>query len=86
MTEKKFSVDAARKITAKEMYGHIKTREGHPVRIVCWDAKGIKTIVGLVDFGVYEQVCMFTRDGKYDTRQNVTTNYDLVIETEGGEV
>lgn len=85
MTEKEFSVDAARKITANEMYGRIKTREGHPVRIVCWDAKGQKPIVGLVEIGVVEYPIKYTADGKADTRENVTTNTDLVVETEGGE-
>jgi hypothetical protein len=85
MAEKQFSVDAARKITANEIYGRIKTRDGHPVRIICWKAKSIKPIVALVDFGAYEQVCMYTKDGKFDVRENVTSNFDLIIETEGGE-
>jgi hypothetical protein len=85
MTEKQFSVDAARKITAGAMYGNIKTRDGHSVRIVCWDAKGLQPIVGLIDVGGIEMPMKYTTDGKSDTRANVTTNTDLVIETEGGE-
>ena len=85
MTESKFNESLAREITAKKMYGRIKTRDGYTVRIVCWDAKGWRPIVGLIDLGDIEMPMKFTRDGKCDTRPYVATNNDLVIETEGGE-
>lgn len=86
MIEQKFNENTAREITANITYGNIKTRDGHPVRIVCWNAKGQQPIVGLIDLGDMEMPMKYTMDGKSDTRPNVRTNTDLVIETEGGEV
>lgn len=86
MKEIKFNENKAREITAKMRFGNIKTRDGRPVRVICWKAKSIKPIVALVDFGAYEQVCMYTKDGKFDVRENVTSNFDLVLQMEGGEV
>lgn len=86
MTEIKFNENIAREITAKMRFGNIKTREGRQVRIICWNAKGRKPIVGLIDLGGMELPMKYTIDGKTDTRENVRTNTDLVIETEGGEV
>lgn len=85
MTEQKFNVALAREINGSIKFGQIKTRDGRPARIICWNAKSIKPIVALVDFVAYEQVCMYTKDGKFDVRENVTSDFDLIIETEGGE-
>lgn len=85
MTEKLFNINTAREITGGIKFGRIKTRDGRPARIICWKAKSIKPIVALIDYGSFEQVSMFTKDGKFDARENVTSNFDLVIETEGGE-
>lgn len=78
-------MNLAREITGKIRFGKIKTRGGRPVRIVCWNAKGRFPIVALIDFGSFEQPSRFTSDGKHDARENVTSNFDLVIEVEGGE-
>lgn len=87
MTEIRFNENIAREITAKMMFGNIKTRDGHMVRIICWNAKGQKPIVGLIDLGgMVEMPMKYTKEGKSDTRDNVRTNTDLVIEVEGGEV
>lgn len=85
MTERKFNEDTAREIMAHVRFGRIKTRDGNPVRIICWDAKGEKPIVGLVDVGDIEMPMKYTINGKSDTRDFVNMNTDLVIETEGGE-
>jgi hypothetical protein len=85
MTQIKFTEDKAREITARVRFGNIKTRDGNPVRIVCWNAKGQQPIVGLIDFGDFEMPMKYTAEGKSDTRDYVTMNTDLVIETEGGE-
>lgn len=85
MTEIRFNENIAREITAKIRFGNIKTRDGHQVRIICWDAKGRKPIVGLIDVDGIELPMKYTGEGKTDTRDNVRTNTDLVIETEGGE-
>lgn len=85
MTEKQFNEAIAREIMAGIQFGNIKTRDGNPVRIVCWNAKGQQPIVGLIDVGGIEMPMKYTAEGKSDTRANVTTNTDLVLETEGGE-
>jgi hypothetical protein len=84
MTERKFNEDTAREIMAHVRFGRIKTRDGNPVRIICWDAKGEKPIVVLVDVGDIEMPMKYTINGKSDTRDYVSMNTDLVIETEGG--
>lgn len=86
MTEKQFNINTAREINGGIRYGKIKTRSGHPVRVLCWNAKGWKPIVGLIDLGDIELPMKFTKEGKCDTRPNVTTSNDLIVEVEGGEV
>ena len=85
MTEKKFNIGLAREINGSIKFGQIKTRDGKPARIICWNAKGNFPIVALIDMGDYEYPSNYTNDGKNDWRDNVRTNMDLVIETEGGE-
>ena len=85
MTQIQFNEPTAREINGGIIEGSIKTRDGFSVRIVAWDAKGPYPIVGLVDMENAEYSKQWTADGKSDRRRNVRTNYDLVIETEGGE-
>jgi len=85
MTEQKFNVALAREINGSIKFGRIKTRDGKPARIICWDAKGNFPIVALIDIGGYEYPSSYTTDGKSDPRDYVSMNTDLVIETEGGE-
>ena len=85
MTEQKFNVDLAREINGSIKFGQIKTRDGRPARIICWNALGSYPIVALINMGGYEFPSNYTNDGKNDCRDNVMTNLDLVIETEGGE-
>ncbi len=85
MTEQKFNVNTAREITGKIKFGKIKTRDGRPVRIICWNAKGKMPIIALIDLGTFEFPSRFTNEGKHDIRPNVTSSFDLIIETEGGE-
>ena len=73
----------AREITAGITEGTIRTREGRPVRIISWDAKGDYPIVALVDYGFKEAPESYTLDGKYDTRKNVRSSFDLVIDAVG---
>lgn len=87
MTERQFNIEDARKIASGEMYGKIKTRDGFEVTLIIWDIDSSHCIGGVVHLG---EGCDYLRqwlpDGKSDRRPNVRTNYDLVIETEGGEV
>lgn len=80
-----FSEGLAREINGGLRSGMIKTRDGYPVRIVCWNAKGKYPIIGLIDRDGDEVPVKYSVDGKSDYRPNVTTNYDLELYTEGGE-
>ena len=85
MVRKQFNLEDALKIQKGEKSGKIVTRDGKDVRIVCTDAKGDRPIVALMMHGSYEWPGLFTTDGRNDVRENVTTNSDLLLETEGGE-
>ena len=86
MIEKAFDEKLAKDIEFGGKFGKIKTRQGFPVRIVCWDTKGPYPITGLIDYGEYELPTTYTNKGKSDYRTNVRTTLDLLIEVEGGEV
>ena len=75
----------AQDIMNGELFGCIKTRDGFPVRLLAFDVKGRYPIAGVVQLGDDEYCRQWTKDGKGDRRPNVRTNYDLVIEVEGGE-
>jgi len=85
MVEIKFNLNDALAIQKGEKFGMVKTRDGKPARIVCTDAKGNFPVVALIDCGGFESPSNYTADGRNDWRDNVTSNMDLVIETEGGE-
>lgn len=76
--EGNFNIDVAREISAGHITGQIVTRDGYPVRIICWDCKGSFPIIGLVEYDSFERAEHYTNDGKADTRRNVRTNYDLI--------
>ena len=85
MKEIAFDGNKAREIKAKVTFGRIKTRDGFPVRILTWNVRSQYPIAGVVELGKEEYVRQWTFDGRADIRRNVTTNYDLVLEVEGGE-
>ena len=80
-----FSEQQAKGIMLNESFGRIITRDGFPVRILAWNLKGSYPVAGVVDLGDAEYCRQWTLEGKVDYRRNVTSNCDLVIETEGGE-
>ena len=82
MTQKKFELETAKKISDGTENGHIKTKNGQNVRIIAWDVKGLYPIAGLIDGGEYENVDLWTNEGKTDFRFNYHSPFDLVIETE----
>ena len=86
MNEICFVLELAKDIQAGKSKGRIVTRDGKPVRIVCWDVKGDYPILALVDLGYIETPARYTADGHYDLRGNVKSNYDLLIKKGGGEV
>jgi hypothetical protein len=73
-----FNLEKAHAITDGRIPGRIYTRDGYPVRIICWDAAGSLPIVGLVEYDSFERAEHYTADGKNDIRRNVTTPYDLI--------
>lgn len=85
MTQKQFNESEARKIVEGRKLGRVMTRDGMPVRILSWDVKSRYRIAGVVMLGDDEYVKQWTAEGKADYRSNVTTNLDLILETEGGE-
>ena len=85
MIEMQFDLGTAQDIMNGELFGSIKTRDGHPARIICTDAKGKRPIVALFDIGEMERVARYTVNGRHDERDNVASNMDLVLEVEGGE-
>lgn len=84
MSEVVFSLQLAKDIQAGKTKGRIVTRDGKPVRILCWDAKGDYPLIGLIDLKQIEVPGRFTIGGKHDIRDNVKTDYDLHIVMKGG--
>ncbi len=84
MIMKEFNSHDAKLIELGALRARIVTRDGRPARIVSWNAKGSHPIVALVDLGPLEKAHQYTIEGKTDSRDNVKTNSDLLIE-EGGE-
>jgi len=86
MIEKQFNEEEAREISEGKKLGKIKTRDGFEVSIIVWDIDAAHRIGGIIHLG---DGCDYLRqwlpNGKVDHRRNVTTNYDLVLEVEGGE-
>lgn len=85
MIEIQFTEAAAREVSEGKRYGTIRTRDGFPVRLLAYDIKGTYPVAGVVDLGESEYCRQWTKEGKGDFRSYVRTNYDLVIEVEGGE-
>lgn len=56
--------------------GHpVCTREGEPVRIVCYDRNNTKyPIMALIDKGEYENYCSYTIEGKFSNNQEEIGN------------
>ena len=87
MIEIKFDEGIAREITAGVRLGNIKTRDGFKVSIIVWNIDASHSIGGIVHLGDHcDYLRQWLPNGKSDRRNNVTTNYDLVLETEGGEL
>lgn len=78
MITKEFDLELAKKIVAGEVKGRIKTREGAPVRIICWDAKNDNPIVALREEEGREFSTGYAVDGRYVFRSD--KEYDLLLE------
>lgn len=87
MTQKQFNIEDAHMIADGKMLGKIKTRDGFDVTILTWDIDASHRIGGIVHLGDHcDYLRQWLPNGKNDRRHNVTTNYDLILEVEGGEV
>ena len=80
---RKFNRRLASKIMAGDLRGCIKTRDGHQVRIVAWDARGDWPITGLIymDEVDTEMSWQWTKQGVPFGHSDYNTNdFTLVIE------
>lgn len=82
MAEQKFELELAKRISDGTESGHIKTKNGQSVRIVAWDVKGLYPLAGLIDGGEYENINLWTNEGKTDFRFGFHSPFDLIIETD----
>ena len=86
MTPTEFNMNTAQAISQGITPGKIKTSDGFDVTIIRWDIDSSFPIGGIVHLGDHnDYLRQWTTEGKGDWRRNVTTNYDLVLEVEGGE-
>lgn len=81
MTRQQFNEQEARMIQQGQADGRIKTRDGFDVTILTWDIDASHRIGGIIHLGDHcDYLRQWLPNGKSDRRNNVTTNYDLVIE------
>lgn len=62
----------------------VQTRDGHSVRIICWDAQGYRPIMALIQDGDSERCVAIRENGNFDIRFEHI--YDLFIITPEAEV
>lgn len=57
------------------------TRDGRPVRILCFDRKSVDgySILALVDEGNYESFIVYTSRGKFSNHEKDDDPYDLFV-------
>lgn len=68
-----FNIDAA------EQGGIVRTRGGLPVRILCYDAKGNKPIVAIVENENEDKVVRYTINGRVDNFHSDTPRQDDLV-------
>ena len=61
----------------------VVTRTGRPVRILCWDAKGIDPIIGLIELDTTSCVCTYNESGSF--YENLESDRDLFMKSEKKE-
>ena len=87
MIQRPFNEKVARLITSGEKLGKIKTRDGFDVTILTWDIDATYCIGGIVHLGEHcDYLRQWLPNGRSDVMPNIHRGFDLVIETEGGEV
>lgn len=87
LTEIPFDFGKFHQILNNLVKGEIRTNDYRKVTIFTVLAKGDFPIAGMVDLGDREVVMQWTLKGERDTRDNVTTNGDLLLlvpDEEGG--
>lgn len=84
---KQFNIEDAKAIAAGEKPGSIKTRDGFDVTILTYDIDATYCIGGIVHLGDHcDYLRQWLPNGRSDVMPNIHRGFDLVIETEGGEV
>ncbi len=75
---KEFNINYKQKIESGEY--DVVTRQGVPVRIVCWDRKNFDgySIIALVKGNYKEEVVLLTNKGKYYLTK-LQSRYDIFV-------
>lgn len=70
---KEFDIEEAKK--GKPVY----TRSGKKARIICFDAKGDKPIIALIEYEMDERPCNYSTNGKFYSNFNENNDADLMM-------
>lgn len=74
-----FDVKTAKKIQSGEIEGKIVTRDGHSVRVICWDRKDDFPIVILISIGNLEAILVSVKSNGRYLSENMDHDFDLFM-------
>lgn len=80
MKQINFNVETAKEIVEGKRSGQIKTKNGHSVKILTFETKGLFPITGLIDYGDFEKAQMWKNNGRADFSDSTNLTIDLVLE------
>lgn len=75
-----FDVETAKKIQSGEIDGKIVTRDGHSVRVICWDRKDDFPIVILISIGNLEAILVSVKSNGRYLSENKDHDFDLFLQ------
>ena len=55
------------------------TRDGRKARIICFDAKGDKPIIALIEYEIDERPCNYFANGRFYSNSNENNDADLIM-------
>ena len=55
------------------------TRDGRKARIICFDAKGVKPIIALIEYEIDERPCNYFANGRFYSNPNENNDADLMM-------
>lgn len=61
------------------------TRDGRKARIICFDAKGDKPIIALIEYEIDERPCNYFANGRFYSNPNENNDADLIMLSEKKE-